>query len=188
MNKIYSIALVLLSLTLFGAGCSYTESTQGTESVKQEAVQKELIKNVPIPEITRSTARQAIADRAKLFDAENKITYIYLVSYGKVMAFYTVKGQVMSLRSYLTPMENIVNVYGTPCILANRSSNLEPGCSTSSAMLVSAPDLDGTYGDNVNGIFFFTAEGAYVEWSGEYMMSDQPLKLTTQPELVREIE
>ena len=40
----------------------------------------------------------------------------------------------------------------------------------------------------MNGIFFFTTEGAYVEWVGDYMMSDQPLKLTTQPELVREIK
>jgi hypothetical protein len=53
---------------------------------------------------------------------------------------------------------------------------------------VEAPDLDGTYGENVDGIFFFTTEGAYVEWKGEYLMSDQPLKLTTQPELFREVK
>ena len=41
---------------------------------------------------------------------------------------------------------------------------------------------------NTDGIFFFTTEGAYVEWKGDYMMSDQPLKLTTTPELVREIK
>lgn len=36
--------------------------------------------------------------------------------------------------------------------------------------------------------YIFTTEGAYVEWKGDYMMSDQPLKLTTQPELVRQIK
>jgi hypothetical protein len=58
---------------------------------------------------------------------------------------------------------------------------------TSYCYVVNAPDLDGTYGENVEGIFFFTTEGAYVEWKGEYMMSDQPLKLSTPPELVRQI-
>ena len=36
-------------------------------------------------------------------------------------------------------------------------------------------------------MFFFTTEGAYVEWNGQYVWSDQPLKITQQPELVQEI-
>ena len=55
-------------------------------------------------------------------------------------------------------------------------------------VVVDSPQLDGSYGSNGDGIFFFTTEGAYVEWNGEYMVSDYPLKLSTQPELVRVVE
>ena len=103
------------------------------------------------------------------------------------MVFYSVSGQVVSLRSYLTPMENIVNFNGIPCTTANRSDNSERTC-TGGGYIISNPDIDGTYGDNPDGIFFFTTEGAYVEWKGDYMVSDQPLKLSTQPELIREIK
>jgi hypothetical protein len=37
-------------------------------------------------------------------------------------------------------------------------------------------------------VFFFTTDGVYVEWKGEYLYVDEPLKFTTQPELVRTIK
>lgn len=179
MKKLLLLAVVLVS-GLFLTGCEYT-SSQATESNKQEEIQKKLVQSVPTPQITNSVARESIKKRAELFDATNKTTYIYLVSYGRVMAFYPVKGKVNSLRSYLTPMENIVSSTGELCTKYD-------GCG-SSGYLVSAPDVDGTYGENTDGIFFFTADtGAYVEWKGDYLVSDQPLSLQTQPDLVREIK
>lgn len=149
------------------------------ETQKAAAVQKDLVKNVPVPQIKNSLERENVAKRATLFDAPDKVSYIYLVSYGKVMAFYSVKGKVSSLQSYMFPESKIVKYNGDPC----NYGTTDGGC-----YVVDAADIDGTYGTNVEGIFFFTTEGAYVEWKGDYMMSDQPLKLTTQPELVREIK
>jgi hypothetical protein len=48
--------------------------------------------------------------------------------------------------------------------------------------------IDGSYGSNGDAIFFFTTDDIYVEWRGDYMLADQPLKMTTQPELVRQIK
>lgn len=146
------------------------ESNQITEKLRD---------TIPVPNLTTSSERKNVAKRAEIFNNEEKISYIYLVSYGKVMAFYTVQGKVSSLRSYMTPTEKLIYADGRECGAYSTSV----ACYT-----VSAPDIDGTYGENVEGIFFFTTEGAYVEWKGEYMMSDQPLKLTTPPALVREIE
>lgn len=137
---------------------------------------------VPIPQLETSLERVNVAKRAEIFNKPDKISYIYLVSYGKVMAFYTVKGKVSSLRSYMVPTERISGYDGTDCNYSNASTG-NAGC-----YVTEAPDIDGTYGENVNGIFFFTTEGAYVEWKGDYMMSDQSLKLSTQPELIREIK
>lgn len=139
--------------------------------------QRKMVNSTPVPQLQNSLERKNVAKRAELFDKPDKLSYIYLVSYGKVMAFYTVKGKVSSLQSYLTPQEQIVDEDGTECWNGD-----------STCFLTLAPDIDGTYGDNVAGIFFFTTEGAYVEWNGEYMMSDQPLQLTATPELVRQIK
>jgi hypothetical protein len=35
-------------------------------------------------------------------------------------------------------------------------------------------DVDGSYGTNDNGIFFFTTDGKYIEWTGTYLYSDIP--------------
>lgn len=141
------------------------------------ANQKRLVAATPIPQIETSLERKNISKRAEIFNKENKVSYIYLVSYGKVMAFYTVKGKVSSLNSYMVPQEQLVDKEGNKCSYSN-----------SDCFPTQAPDIDGSYGENTNGIFFFTSDGAYVEWSGEYMMSDQPLRLSTQPELTREVK
>lgn len=157
----------------------FTECPKENDLTTSNEITKEISQNVPVPQLTTSSERKNVAKRAELFNNEEKISYIYLVSYGKVMAFFTVQGKVSSLRSYMTPTEKLIRWNGEPCSTWN---------STATCYTVSAPDIDGTYGENVEGIFFFTTEGAYVEWKGEYMMSDQPLKLSTQPELVRQVQ
>lgn len=155
--------------------CSAPAQPNATQASNQVA--QKIAKAVPIPQLTNSSERVNVSKRAVLFDDPNKISYIYLVSFGKVMAFYTVQGKVSSLRSYMTPEQKLIEYNGDNC-----TSTYYNSC-----YVVDAPDIDGTYGENVDGIFFFTTEGAYVEWKGDYMMSDQPLKLSTQPELVRQI-
>lgn len=180
-NKKFLLAIPLLIIPFLLSGCSLdtTNNSYQNDAAKVEATQQRVQQNVPIPEIKTSAERKNISERAKLFDNENKITYIYLINYGKVMAFFTVKGKVSSLNSYLTPLDKIVNNSGKTCSYSSNSG---------SCYVVSAPDIDGAYGQNSEGIFFFTTENAYVEWQGDYMVSDQPLKLTQQPELIREIK
>lgn len=156
-------------------------SSYSSDTSKVEETQQRVQEAVPIPEITTSAERKNIVARAKLFDNENKITYIYLVNYGKVMAFFTVKGKVSSLNSYITPLDKLVYGNGSKCTEGNYTST--PRC-----YVVSAPDIDGAYGENADGIFFFTTEGAYVEWRGDYMVSDQPLRISTPVELIREVK
>lgn len=178
MNKFIPIVLAIVSMVVL-SGCEIaTNSSNSIQSKQLEANQGALVKAIPIPKIEASAERKNISDRATRLNSENLTSYVYLINYGKVMAFYPVKGKVSSLRSYMSPQEQIVDSYGIPC-----SRNY--GCSN--GYIVQAPDVDGSYGDNVDGIFFFTTDGAYVEWKGDYMMSDQPLKLTQQPELVRQI-
>lgn len=148
----------------------------GEESIKLREQQQKLLTAVPVPLLETSQERLNISKRLQIFNDENKVSYIYLTSYGRVMAFYAVKGKVSSVNSYMTPMEQLVNNKGNPC-----------SWSSDTCYTVEAPDNDGSYGTNGEAIFFFTTDGTYVEWNGEYMLADQPLKLTTQPELIRQV-
>jgi len=179
MKKLLLLVPVLF-VVLVLSGCEYEQKPQGSyknDAKKVEETQNRVQKSVPIPTIQNSAERKNISDRAQLFDKENVNTYVYLISYGKVMAFYTAKGKVSSLNSYLTPVDKLVKYNGEVC------DNYNNNC-----YVVGAPDIDGAYGENADGIFFFTTENAYVEWKGEYMVSDQPLKINTPVELTREIK
>lgn len=181
---VWTLVVVLFSGTSRASACGLFVPCEDSPSKVSNEITRDIAKAIPVPQLTTSSERKNVAKRAEMFNNEEKISYIYLVSYGKVMSFFTVQGKVSSLRSYMTPTEQLVDRYGTPCIY----NSTDVFCSPTGTYTISAPDIDGTYGENVEGVFFFTTEGAYVEWKGEYMMSDQPLKLTTQPELVREIK
>jgi len=38
--------------------------------------------------------------------------------------------------------------------------------------VIESPDFDGTYGENPHGVFWFTPDGTYMEWNGNYFISD----------------
>ena len=53
-------------------------------------------------------------------------------------------------------------------------------------MITPLADVDGSYGENDNGIFFFTPDGKYVEWTGIYLYSDIPFELDAPTVLLQE--
>jgi len=185
MNKfILTFALIVLVGGFAGTAHAgfwstifFGEPAPKTSIQESNQITNEIAKAVSVPQLTTSSERKNVAKRAELFDNEEKISYVYLISYGKVMAFYSATGKISSLRSYMTPVDKLVRGDGSDCYYASTY-----------CYVIESADIDGTYGENVEGIFFFTTEGAYVEWKGEYMMSDQPLQLTTPPALVRTIE
>lgn len=171
------ILIVLVSLLLVAGCVDGPPSTQKVEQNKVEDNQKVLTENQPIPTITHSLERENIINRLKLLNDESKVFYVYLVSYGKVMAFYTAKGKVSSLNSYVNSQERVV-----------RDENCHSSDSSNCFFVIDTPDIDGSYGVNADGVFFFTTENAYVETTMDYMVSDQPLKLSQPPELIREVK
>jgi hypothetical protein len=156
-------------------------STYNVEALATEKNQQQLDTAVPIPYLTNSLERQNIARRLNLLNNQDKMFYIYLVNYGKVMAFYTAKGKVSSCDSQITVPQQIV---ANPDCLSRAYSGSATGC----YQVVDSPQQDGSYGTNGNCVYFFTTDGAYVEWRGDYMSSDFPLKLSTPPEMVREVQ
>lgn len=135
---------------------------------------------VPLPSLTNSLERINIKKRLEMFDEPNKVSYIYLINYGRVMAFYTIKGKVTSGNKRLTSTQQQVESrwYGA------RGN----GGGFNGSEIMEAPELDGAYGTSAPYIFFWTTDNVYVQWSGDYMLVDQPLQLTSQPELIRNVK
>ncbi len=134
-----------------------------------------LITQVPAPQLGNSLERQNISRRLTIWSDSSKISYIYLVSYGRVMAYYVVKGKITSSGKRLTPGQQ--QVYSDGCSNNNNCYSV-----------VDAPELDGTYGSSAPYVFFWTTDGTYVQWSGDYMLTDQPMQLATQPDLIRTVK
>lgn len=167
-------ALVIITLTFAGCGSSSTTTTSGTTADKQKTINMAnvLANNQPTPyDISYSLERYNLIRRAYwvngqrekanalVCEIEKPLGYIVLFAGNTIFGRFVVDGKVTSLNSYLTPdSEYYEFVYG----------------GTSSYKNNWLADVDGSYGENDNGIFFFTPDGKYVEWTGEYMYSDIP--------------
>jgi len=87
---------------------------------------------------------------------EKPLGYVILLTQtGAVVGRFVVDGKLSSLQNYLTPVS-------------------EEYASSMSRWLA---DVDGTFGDNDKGVFFFTPDGKYVEWNQTYLYSDIPFEV-----------
>ena len=88
---------------------------------------------------------------------EKPLGYVVLFTdNGSVVGRFVVDGKVSSLNSFLTPDTTYPNSVGSDWL----------------------PDVDGSYGENDTGIFFFTPDGMYIEWTGDYLYSDIPFEIS----------
>lgn len=186
LNKLFltvstSIKYILITgfvlcfgLLLTGCGEQVEVSTASSDVVIHDGnVTSETVKNLnkgqPLPVFTYSLERASLINRLNLWNQPNKISYVVLFSYGKVVTSFVVKGKVSSVNSLLTNPQQLVN---------------PPNINGTYAM--PSADLDGSYGDNPPGsIFFFTAgaDNRYVEWHGDYLWTDKPITVLTPPEV-----
>lgn len=171
------VAITMCLCTIFastgcGAGSASTNTKQDTQNT-QNAVDG-LVSHQPTPtDIDYSLERYNLIRRAYWVNGqrekammlpcavERPLGYIILFSgSGAVIGRFVVDGKVSSLNSFLTP--NMKQEY---------YGNSSGGYTTVETEL---PDIDGSYGTNVNGIFFFTTDGKYIEWTGDFLYSDIP--------------
>lgn len=121
----------------------------------------------PSTKIEDSIERRNLIEKLLRFNDANKIAYVTLLSdFGTVIATYTIQGKVSSNQSALTAPEQ--------CAWAGGDDGGVDGC------LVSPAD-DGSYGENEQGIFFFTTAGVLVQWNGKYLLTDAPQQVVSAP-------
>lgn len=178
-------ALILLAtiLVLVCAGCGeVTASAAGTYADTQSTIHNanRLQDNQPTPtDIEYSLERYNLIRRAYWVNGqrekanalpcpiEKPLGYVILLTEGgSVVGKFTVDGKVSSLNSFLTPdSEYYEQEYWSDGDSRNGPNKW-------------LADVDGSYGENDSGIFFFTPDGKYVEWSGIYLYSDIPFEVS----------
>jgi hypothetical protein len=150
------------------------ENSIGKETLLTEKSQYHLSEVQEAPTLQWSLEREQLSQRLKLWNDPNKIAYITLLSYGRIVAYHTIKGKVSSVNSKLTTNQQLVY---------NDKSISDSVCG-----VVESPDMDGSYGSNGDAVFFFLTDGTYVEWNEGYVLYDRPIKLSVEPLVTYEIK
>lgn len=184
MKKILVIALAMIIMMCMLAGCAIDTTTVSTYDTRDDikntsAVASNLAERQPTPtDIDYSLERYNLIRRAYWVNGqrekantlvcaiEKPLGYIALFTEsGAVVGKFIVDGKVSSLNSYLTPdSEWYEQEYWSDGDSCNGANDW-------------LADVDGSYGENDAGIFFFTPDGKYVEWTGTYLYSDIPFEI-----------
>jgi hypothetical protein len=169
MKKVF--CLVLCTLIVWLSGCSYSNAT--TDVSRQQQVTETLTDSQSTPtDIDYSLERYNLIKRAYWVNGqrekamslpcavERPLGYVVLLTEsGAVIGSFVVDGKISSLNSFLTP--NYIEQY-----------YMEGG-----VVNTELADVDGSYGENDGGIFFFTVDGKYCEYNGTYLYSDIPFEV-----------
>lgn len=166
MKKVIML-LIALAMIFSLTACSIEASGQLKDASNTMATVSDLQKRQPTPtDLDFSLERYNLIRRAYwvngqrekaesvICEVEKPLGYIVLVTEsGSILGRFTVDGKVSSLNSFLTP----------------ESYYIDSGKHIA--------DVDGSYGENDSGIFFFTPDGRYIEWTGTYLYSDIPFEI-----------
>ena len=173
---IIMVGILIVSLFIL-TGCVETTTTSTKKDVEATLnMGNTLAENQPTPtDIDYSLERYNLIRRTYwvngqgekantvVCEIEQTLGYIaLLLENGACAGKFIVDGKISSLNSFLTPdSEYYELVYGGSYSRENKW----------------LPDVDGSYGSNDNGIFFFTPDRKYEEWSGTYLYSDIPFEV-----------
>lgn len=188
MKKI--LIVIIMSIMLFMlTGCNGIplKDTDTQNDVRATlSIGDKLVNNQPTPtDIDYSLERYNLIRRSYwvngqrekantlICEVEKPLGYIALfLENGACAGKFVVDGKVSSLNSYLTPDSEFFE----------KNTNYRSGNTSTSENVYDysnkwLADVDGSYGENDTGIFFFTTDGKYVEWTGTYLYSDIPFEI-----------
>lgn len=151
-----NLKLITIAIsTIFLLGC-VDETTKKQESVKAAAAANSI-------SFTENAEIENIKRRLILTAEVNKIGYIVLFNdAGQPIMYTTVKGKVTSGGKRLTREDEV----------------------TGGGVVRKSSSDEGTYGSSNPYIFFWDTRGQYHQWSGQYLYSDQPIRLRVEPLVV----
>ena len=179
MKKVFAI-LGIIAIIFTVTACATTTTAGSRDDVnKTREIASKLQTNQPTPsDIDYSLERYNLIRRtywvngqrekanALPCEVEKPLGYIVLFTdNGGVIGSFIVDGKVSSLNSFLTPDSEYYEKIVAGSFVSEKNQNKW------------LADVDGSYGENDNGIFFFTTDGKYIEFTGTYLYSDIPFEV-----------
>lgn len=170
MRKYFAIVLVVIFVLCGLVACDFEPDGSTADRLNTLSVAEQLAAAQKTPtDIDYSLERYNLIKRAYWVNGqrekalgvvcpvERPLGYIILFTdNGAPVGRFIVDGKVSSLNSYLSPDSEYYEYSGVNEWIA---------------------DVDGSYGENDAGIFFFTPDGKYIEWTGTYLYSDIPFEI-----------
>lgn len=173
MKKTLVLLVVAMTVVFCLCGCEVEQNGTQADVSAQKSVAAELSSNQATPtDIDYSLERYNLIRRAYwvngqrekantlICEIEKPLGYIVLFNGNMTVGSFVVDGKVSSLNSFLTP------------------SNVDQYKGNGSTVTIEMADVDGSYGENDSGIFFFTPDGKHIEWTGTYLYSDIPFEVS----------
>jgi hypothetical protein len=165
MKKLFICVVVIALIATVTAGAVFAGKPDWwkAQELTSDQIAESATKAVPYPFAVVRTGgfleRKNLVERLRRFSAQNKIGYVYLMSFGKFVGYYTIKGKISSTMSQLTNTQQTWE--------ASRDNDT----------IVDSIGDDGSFGPNEPGAFFFTTNGTMVQTTLDYVYSDQPLSI-----------
>lgn len=172
---------IILVVALLAVGCAAAAQGGKPDWFKQsELVTDEIARSatsaVPAPVAEMKAGgwleRKNLRERNIRFSKANKSGYLYIMSFGKFVGYYVVKGKISSVNSQMT----------------NDNQVWDAGSGEQGETVVNSIGDDGSFGPNEGGdrgIFFFTSNDVLVETTLDWLYSDAPLTIANVPQLLK---
>lgn len=174
--------LILAAAMLVVAGCAAGISLAGkpdwwkvSEKTSDE-IARSAFAAVPFPMAETKAGgfleRKNLNERLVRFSKPNKVGYIYIMSFGKFVGYYVIKGKLSSVQSQMTNTDQV----------------WDSGSGEQGETVVDSIGDDGSFGSNEGGdrgVFFFTSNDVMVETTLDWLYSDQPLSIDV-PNLLKD--
>lgn len=162
MKKILWSIVTSLVLVFGLTGC-VEEAKSSNKSVQAQRA-KEAANSISF---TENAEIDNIKRRLEQTSKPDALGFIVLLNEtGQPVMYTSVKGKITSGSKRLTEPDRC-------------SSNGNGGC-----VARQASSDEGTYGSSDPYIFFWNADGQYIQWNGKYLFSDKPFRLKTEPLVV----
>ncbi len=184
ISVMFVATFALSACALFESSSDKTQAALNNDKQSATIAAGEIVANQPAPtDLNYSLERYNLIKRAYWVNgqrekamslpcaADRPLGYITLFSdSGAVVHQFIVDGKVSSLGSYLFPSYESTDNDGRHVGEQTRDNDED------AVYQNEVPGIDGAYGSNVTGIFFFTPDGKYVEWTGQFLYSDIPFE------------
>ena len=169
MNKII-LSAAIVSAGLFLTGCIEDKPAQPQVKNTQAELAQRAANSI---QFTDNAEIDNIKNRVELTSKPGLLGYVVLFNEsGQPIMYEGVRGKVTSGSKRLTA--------------ADRTQQVSTGGNNGGqhSVVRQAPSDEGTYGSSNPYVFYWNTDGVYRQWSGHYLYSTQPMRLTIQPLVV----